>query len=138
MKKVIRNNIDLPYSLHDMNVIGFEVEDKKLTMRLQYGMNRVIEPREQIDAHIEFYNLDFDFCHVYIFDIVDNEGEFKGEKLSFLTFVERYKKFGFGIIDEVYGYNQSHFKGCLYSDDGLNECIIELYHLGDMVYVEEV
>ena len=138
MKKVIRNNINLPYSLHDMNVTGFEITDKDLIMRLQYGMNRVTEPRDQVDGHIEFYNLDFDFCHVYIFDITVNKGDFKGEKLSFLTFVERYKKFGFGIVDEVYGYNQSHFKGHLYSDEGLKECIIELSHLGDMVYVEEV
>ena len=38
MKRTIRPNILVPYSLHDMRVIGFAVNDDTLIMRTQSGM----------------------------------------------------------------------------------------------------
>ena len=38
MKRTIRENINTPYSLHDMNVFAFEVTDNDIVMRTQSGM----------------------------------------------------------------------------------------------------
>ena len=38
MIKTIRDNINPAYSLHDMNVIAFEVEENNIIMKTQSGM----------------------------------------------------------------------------------------------------
>lgn len=38
MRETIRHNIHAPYSLHDMNVIAFEVNGDDIIMRTQSGM----------------------------------------------------------------------------------------------------
>ena len=43
----------------------------------------------------------------------------------------------FTIIDETYGYNQSKFSGFLSVGTEIKECMIEVYHLGDMEYITE-
>ena len=67
MKRTIRENINTPYSLHDMNVCGFEVSDQTLTMKTQSGLARTtLEKPYQPDGHVEFQRVDWDFCYVYI------------------------------------------------------------------------
>lgn len=41
------------------------------------------------------------------------------------------------IINETYGYNKSTFSGWLWVKGKSKECILELYHSGDMRYVVE-
>lgn len=137
MHKVIRENIHTAYSLHDMNVIGFEIEDNDMIMRMQSGMVKTVEPYPHVYGHVEFHDIDWDFCFAYLFDGCGNLGSFTGEKLMFKDFVEKYKVFGFSIIDEVYGYNQTKYWGWLTAKEKTQECIIEIYHAGDMVFVEE-
>jgi len=81
--------------------------------------------------------VDWDFCHVYLFDCTGNTGKFSGEKMMFQDFLQKYENFGFSIVDEVYGYNQTKYWGYLTSQRMTKECIIEIYHTGDMVFVEE-
>lgn len=38
MRETIRHNIRVPYSLHDRNVIAFEVNGDDVIMRTQSGM----------------------------------------------------------------------------------------------------
>ena len=38
MKRTIRDNMNSPYSLHDMNVISFEAIDHDIIMRTQSGI----------------------------------------------------------------------------------------------------
>lgn len=137
MKEVIRENIHSPYGLHDMNVIAFDIRDNDLIMKMQSGMVKVSEPCVQVDGHVEFHDVDWDFCFVYIFDGVCNTGKFSGEKMMFKDFVRDFKIFGFSIIDEVYGYNQTKYWGYLSANGKMGECIIEIYHAGDMVFVDE-
>jgi len=136
MKEIIRKNIHTPYSLHDMNVIGFEILDNDLVMTFQSGMCRISDPVEQVDGYVKFLNLDWDFCFVTLIREIVNEGPITGEKMTFLDFIKRYEEFSFSIIDEVFGYNKTKFWGWLSAGESLQECIIELYHLGDMVYVD--
>ena len=51
-------------------------------------------------------------------------------------FIERYPLFGFSVSDEVYGYNQTKYIGYLTAKRKTWEFIVEIYHLGDMVFVE--
>lgn len=38
MKRIVHDNINPPYSLHDMSITAFEVTDNKITMRSDTGM----------------------------------------------------------------------------------------------------
>ncbi len=137
MKETIRENIRAEYSLHDMNVINFDVCDNDIIMRTQSGMIKVSEPCLQVDGHVVFHDVDWDFCFVYLFDGIGNVGKFNGEKMMLKDFIEKYKTFGFSIIDEVYGYNQTKYWGWITANRKTQECIIEIYHLGDMVFIDE-
>ena len=50
MKRIIRENINSPYTLHDMNVIAFEVTNDDIIMRTQSGMVERVVPYGQPDG----------------------------------------------------------------------------------------
>ena len=105
MKRTIRNNINVPYTLHDMNVFCFEVTDNDIVMRTQSGIVETTNPCTQLDGYVEFYDVQWDFSYVYLLGVTGNIGTFTGEKMFLKDFIERYKQFGFSIMDETYGYN---------------------------------
>lgn len=137
MKRTIRDNINAPYTLHDMNVFSFEVAGNDITMRTQSGMTETVAPYGQPDGYVEFHNVQWDFSFVYLLGITGNIGSFTGEKMFLKDFIKRYKQFGFSIMDETYGYNMTKYCGYLTSKQQFNECVIEIYHKGDMVFVAE-
>jgi len=137
MVRTIRENIHTPYSLHDMNIVSIEVEENKITMRTQSGMVKTTPPYSQPDGYIEFHDVQWDFCYVYLLGITGNEGTFSGKKMSMKDFISKYKQFGFSVMDETFGYNMTKYNGYLSSNREHHECIIEIYHEGDMVYVVE-
>ncbi|MBR2953189.1 MAG: hypothetical protein IKC45_02245 [Clostridia bacterium] len=137
MKRTIRDIINPEYSLHDMTVIAFDVTDNNIIMRTQSGMVETIAPYRQPDGYIEFNNVQWDFSFVYLLGVTGNVGTFTGEKMFLKDFIERYKQFGFSIMDETYGYNMTKYSGYLLSNRQHCECIIEIYHEGDMVFVTD-
>lgn len=137
MRETIRHNIKAPYSLHDMNVIAFEVSGDDLTMRTQSGMVKVTKPSRQLDGHVKFYDVQWEFSYVYLMEHAGNTGTFSGEKLFLRDFVERFHPFGFSIMDETYGYNMTKYSGYLIASRRHYECVVEIYHEGDMVFVDE-
>ncbi len=137
MIRTVRPNIDPPYSLHDMTVIRFEVNGEDLVMFTQSGMVKTTPPYSQTDGYVEFHGVQWDFCHVYLLGVTGNEAVFTGEKMFLKDFIDRYKEFGFSVMDETFGYNMTKFNGYLLSNRQHCECIIEIYHEGDMVYVAE-
>lgn len=137
MKQTVRATIHEPYSLHDMNVIALEIDGENLIMRTQSGMVRTTKPYAQVDGYVEFHNVEWDFSYVYILNITANEGDFQGQKLHLKTFIDNVDSFGFSVMDSTYGFNQSKFSGYLSMNRGVCECNIEIYHEGDMVFVEE-
>ena len=54
MKRTIRENICAEYSLHDMNIIGFDIQGNDIKMKTQSGIIRVSEPCMQVDGYVEF------------------------------------------------------------------------------------
>ena len=137
MKRSIRENINAAFTLHDMNVIAFEAIDYKIVMRTQSGIIETTSPYRQLDGYVEFHNVKWDFSYVYLLGVTGNVGIFTGEKMFLKDFIERYKQFGFSIIDETYGYNMTKYCGYLLSNRQHCECIVEIYHEGEMVFVSE-
>ena len=137
MKKTIRENINTAYSLHDMNVIAFEVTGNDMVMRTQSGMVETKPPYGQPDGYVEFHNVRWDFSYVYILGVTGNIGTFTGEKMFLKDFISQFDLFGFSIMDEAYGYNATKYSGYLISKRRHYECMIEIYHEGDMVFVVE-
>lgn len=137
MKHTVRENIHAPYSLHDMNICSLEVSGDTLLLRTQSGMVRTTPPYSQPDGFVEFHDVRWDHSFVYLLDFTGNAGPFTGEKLFFKDFIGRFDPFGFSVMDETYGYNMSKFTGYLTTKGRFCECIIEIYHEGDMIFVEE-
>ncbi len=137
MKRTVRNNINAAYSLHDMNIFTFEVAGNDIIMRTQSGMVETTPPYRQLDGCVEFHNVQWDFCYVYLLGVTGNTGTFSGEKLMFRDFLKRFRQFGFSVMDETYGYNMTKYSGFLLSNRQHYECIIEIYHEGDMIFVTE-
>ncbi len=137
MKRTIRDDIHSPYSLHDMTVLAFEVEDDTIIMRTQSGIVETSAPCRQLDGYIEFHDVQWDFSYVYLLGVTGNVGTFTGEKLFLKDFIERYKQFGFSVMDETYGYHQTKYNGYLLTNRQHCECVVEIYHEGDMIYVAE-
>ena len=137
MKRITRSNITQPYSLHDMNVTAFETDGNNMIMRTQSGMVETTPPYGQPDGYVEFHNIQWDFSFVYLLGVTGNVGTFAGEKMFLKDFLLRYKQFGFSIMDETYGYNMTKYTGFLTSNMQFSECVIEIYHEGDMFFVVE-
>ena len=137
MKRSIRNNINSPYTLHDMNVIEFEVTGNNIVMKTQSGLVETAGVCSQVDGYVEFYNVQWDFSFVYLLGVTGNTGTFTGEKMFLKDFISNIRTFGFSVMDETYGYNMTKYNGFLLYNKKHCECVIEIYHEGDMVFVTE-
>ncbi len=134
----IRENIHTTHGLHDMVASAIRVTGNDIMLVMDTGFIRCGDDYEQVEGNVIFYHIDWDFCYVYILEnFTENSGKFSGEKLSLQNFIKQYDPFHFEIIDATYGYNQTKLSGWLSVDDKLSECVIEIYHNGDMVFVEK-
>jgi len=136
MNKTVCNKMLSPFSLHDMTVVSLEIEGNNIIVRTQSGMVETTAPYRQLDGWVEFNDVQWDFCYVYLLGVTGNVGIFTGEKMFLKDFIDKYKQFGFSVMDETYGYNMTKYCGYLLSNRQHCECIIEIYHEGDMIFVE--
>ena len=137
MKRTIRDNINTPYTLHDMNVFEFKVSRNDIIMKTQSGIVETSSLAKQVEGYVEFHNVQWDFSYVYLLGVTGNVGTFTGKKMFLKDFIDNYKQFGFSVMDETYGYNMTKYCGYLLANRQHCECIIEIYHEGDMVFVAE-
>ena len=137
MKRTVRGNIDAGYSLHDMNVIAFDISDNDIVMRTQSGMVETVPPYRQLNGVVEFHGVQWDFSYIYLLGVTGNIGTFTGEKMYLKDFISKVTSFGFSVMDETYGYNMTKYSGYIMFDRRHYECIIEIYHEGDMVFAAE-
>lgn len=126
-----------PYSLHDMHIIALEADSDTLTLHFQYGFVETTPPWRQVDGSIRFLGVDWDFCYAYRFTTTGNEGSFTGEKMFLHKFAENFCSAGFSVMDETYGFHQTKLSGHLLTDGQIQECILDIYHTGDMQYLIE-
>lgn len=137
MKRTVRDNINAPYTLHDRTVTAFEVAGSDVVMKTQTGMVKTAGICRHLDGFVEFHDVQWDFCYVYLLGVTGNVGTFFGEKMFLKDFLARYPSFGFSVMDETYGYNMTKYSGYLLANRQHWECVIEIYHEGDMVFVTE-
>ena len=137
MKRTVRNNINPTYSLHNMKVIAFEATDNNIVMQTQSGILKTSSPVIQLDGYVEFHNVQWDFSYAYVLNFSGNVGPFTGEKLFLKDFITKFIPLGFTILDETYGYNTTKYSGYLTCNRHLYECMIEISHEGDMIFVTE-
>ena len=134
MKEVVRENMIAPYTLHDMNVTAFEASGNDMVMRTETGMVETSAPYRQVDGYVVFRQVQWDFSFVYLLGVTGNTGAFAGEKMYLKDFIGRYQSFGFTVMDETYGYNMTKYCGYLLANRQHCECVVEIYHEGDMVF----
>ncbi len=137
MKRTIREKINPAYSLHDMVIRSFEMNGRELVMKTQNGLLKMGSPSRQVDGYVEFHGVDWGYCYIFLFDSTGNVGPFAGEKKYLLSFIEERKGMSFTVIDEAFGPHQTKLFGRLLTGGRYLECIIEIYHEGDMIFVEE-
>ena len=135
MVRLHRENICVPYSLHDMNVIALKAEGNKLTLRTQSGMVKTTPPYCQLDGYVVFYDVQWKWSFAFLLGATGNSGTFTGEKMFLNDFVSRYEQFGFSVLEETYGDHITKYNGFLLSNRQHCECVLEIYHQGDMVFV---
>ena len=116
MVRLHRENICVPYSLHDMNVIALKAEGNKLTLRTQSGMVKTTPPYCQLDGYVEFYDVQWKWGFAYLLGATGNTGTFTGEKMFLNDFVSRYEQFGFSVLEETYGDHITKYNGFLLSN----------------------
>lgn len=135
MKKVIFQNPQTPLSLHDQNIIAFEINDSNLILRPQPpAFVETTPPYRALDGYLEFRDVDWDFCYAYLLDFTGNVGTFSGEKMFLKDFIADFHNAGFSVMDETFGYHQTKLNGYFHKGRNVKECIIEIYYLGELTY----
>lgn len=140
MKKQYIIPPQIPYSLHDMNVIAFEIDGDNIIMRTQSGMVRNTPNWEQVDGYLEFLNVNWKYCYATVCEgYYGNLGTYEGKtfkKMYLKDFIEDFQIAGFSIMDEYYGQNRALYTGFLQKRDFTGECTIEIYH-NNIVFCEQ-
>lgn len=136
MKKTIREAIHAEYSLHEMDIVALEINGRELIVKTQNGMIKSSSGRS-VEGHVAFLNVDWGYCYIYLFDSNGNVGAFAGEKKYLIHFLDERKSVSFTVTSEVYGEKRTKYFGHLLTGGKRLECIIEIYHEGDMVFFHE-
>ena len=138
MKRTVLDRINAPYSLHDRNVVAFDVEGENLILRIEPGLRKCVEEYVQEQGYVEFQKVDWDFCFAYVINTTENEGKFEGEKFFLKDFMSQFENSSLEIIDETYGAYQTKYSGWLtMGEQPWKECMIDICHLRDVVFVTE-
>ncbi len=131
-------NPEIPYSLHDMNVISFEIDGDNLILRTQSGMVRTAPNWDQVDGYLEFLDVNWEYCYATVCEgYYGNLGTYEGKtfkKMYLKDFIAEFQNAGFSILDEYYGQNRALYSGYLHKRDFTGECTIEIYHNNIMFY----
>lgn len=137
MKKTIRENINTACSLDDLNITSLEANGNDIIVRTQTGTIKADASGRLAEGYVKFHSVDWGFSYVYLFNTIGNVGSFSGEKQYLISFIEERKGLSFTVMAEVYGNNQTKYFGHILSNGKRLECIIDICHTGDMVFVEE-
>ena len=125
-------NPEIPYSLHDMNVIEFEINGDNLIMRTQSGMVRTAPNWDQVDGYLEFLDVNWDYCYATVCEgYYGNLGTYEGKsfkKMYLKDFIAEFHNAGFSILDEYYGQDRALYTGYFHKGGTMGECTIEIYH----------
>ncbi len=137
MKKTAVEKFRPPYNLHDMNIIAFEVTGNDIILRTQSGIVMAVPPYSQRDGYAEIHGVRWEYSYVLFLRHTSDMGVFNAEMHYLKEFVENFQNAGFSVMDTTYCGDITKFSGFLSFGEDVIECIIEIYHEGDMVFVDE-
>ncbi len=133
-------NPDIPYSLHDMNVIEFEINGDNIIMRTQSGMVRCAPHWDQVDGYLEFLDVNLEYCYATVCEgYYGNLGTYEGKtfkKMYLQDCIAEFHNAGVSITDEYYGQNRARYTGYFHRGGTTGECTIEIYH-NNILFCEE-
>lgn len=134
-----KQQIDTPYSLHDMVVNNITCQNESVSLSFEHGFVSIKEPCIQVEGNITFENVDMDSACVLLLSKLGKYGSFDGIKISLNDFIKKYDKYYFEIIDEMYGFNQVEYIGYLHlpKDNDFIQMSLSLYFSGNIVYETE-
>ena len=133
-------NPEIPYSLHDMNVIGFEINGNNLIMRTESGMVRTAPHWDQVDGYLEFLDVSWKYCFATVCEgYYGNLGTYTErtfKKMYLKDFIAEFQNAGFSIMEEYYGQDRALYTGYFHKGGTMGECTIEIYH-NNIVFYEK-
>ena len=117
-----KQQVDIPYSLHDMIVNQIILENDTVYLRFEHGYIRAKEPYPQVNGSITIEEVDQDSACMSLED-----------------FLDQYNEYSFEIVDEMYGFNQVEYIGYLRLPDKEEsiQMSLSMYFTGDIVYETE-
>ena len=134
-----KQQVDVPYSLHDMIVNQIILENDTVYLRFEHGYIRAKEPYPQVNGSITIEEVDQDSACILLLSDLGRYGDFRGKKMSLEDFLDQYNEYSFEIVDEMYWFNQVEYIGYLRLPD-IEESIqmsLSMYFTGDIVYETE-
>ena len=136
-----QQQVNMPYSLHDMVVNSITCKNGTVCLEFEHGFVSAKEPYPQVDGKITVENVDMDSACVLLLSEWGKYGKFDGAKVSLSDFVKQHGKCSFEIVDEMYGFHQVEYIGYLYlpegSDSNSVQMSLSMYFDGDIVYETE-
>ncbi|MDF2656402.1 MAG: family acetyltransferase [Bacillota bacterium] len=129
-------NLILPISLHDGRLNLIKIEGDEIIFILEDGFRTIKNGNvsETGRAAISFPKVDFDFCEV---SCIGKDGyRQKWDIQDFAVKLEAHR-YIIDIIDETYGYNQAKYSCNMTHQSQWFQCLIEIYHFGEMKYTWE-
>lgn len=136
-----KQQMNMPYSLHDMVVSNITCQNGTVYLEFEHGFVSAKEPYTQVDGKIAIENVDMDSTCVLLLSKLGKYGRFDGVKVSLNDFIKQYGKCCFEIVDEMYGFHQVEYIGYLRlpKDNELDliQMSLSMYFNGDIVYKTE-
>ncbi|MDE5540122.1 MAG: hypothetical protein K2J20_06510 [Bacilli bacterium] len=134
---VLKNNNKLPYTLHDMRISKIIIEENDINLIFENGYVENKEPFKQIEGSVIIKEVDYDFCSIHLLSRNGKYGKFVGRKIGFKEFIEKFKKYSFEVVDELYGFNQVQYSGFLMLSNAKDfiEYSMNFYYTGDLIYL---
>ena len=131
-----KQQINMPYSLHDMIVKNITYQNGSIFFTFEHGFVSTEKPCTRTEGKITIENVDMDSACVLLLSKMGKYGKFDGMKISLNDFIERYDKYYFEIIDEMYGFNQVEYIGYLQlpNDDNSIQMSLSIYFYGSILY----
>lgn len=137
MKEYIKPNLVLPVSLHDCCISNIIIDKNDIIFEIEEGIIHILDSGEVEktgQAKVIFPEVDVDFCKIYITDVSGNQKQWEIRE-----FIEKMNTnpITITILDETYGYNQSHFSCIMMEDEDGYNFNISFYHFGEVKYIWE-
>ncbi len=129
---------NLSFSLHDSRIVQIEINENKLSLKMNRIFQYTDNEEKWYQGIIEFTKIDKEECNIMVFNTpygYDGEKSFSGRELSFEEFKEQYPNAEFEVVTEGYCGYDTTFQGYIWQGEN-NPLfgIVRIWNTGDMIY----